>query len=400
MRILLINKFLYPRGGAETYVLRLGEYLTSCGHEVQYFGMAHEGNCVGNAAGVYTREMDFRGALSLDKLTYPVRTIYSGEARRKLRLVLASFQPEVVHINNFNYQLTPAILVELRQWRKAGHSCRIIFTAHDYQLLCPNHMCMNPNTGALCEKCFSGHYRNCVRGRCIHGSRVKSLIGAAEATLWKHFDVYSEIDTVICCSGFLKEKMDTNPRFAEKTVVLHNFSDSVEYKATEKKDYVLYFGRYSAEKGIKTLLTVCRELPEVTFVFAGEGPLQSEVDAVRNVKNVGFQSGGELERLVREARFSVCPSEWYENCPFSVIESLLYGTPVLGADIGGIPELIKAGETGELFESGNAAQMKEKIQTLWSDRELTARYSENCRNIRFDTVESYTDKLMEYYQSV
>lgn len=78
----------------------------------------------------------------------------------------------------------------------------------------------------------------------------------------------------------------------------------------------------------------------------------------------------------------------------------MYGTPVLGADIGGIPELIQVGKTGELFESGNAEALKEKIQKLWSDRNLTARYSENCRDIRFDTIAEYCEKLLEIYHTV
>lgn len=126
------------------------------------------------------------------------------------------------------------------------------------------------------------------------------------------------------------------------------------------------------------------------FIFAGTGPLENEIKGISNIKNVGFQTGEALETLIREARFSIYPSEWYENCPFSVMESQMYGTPVLGADIGGVPELIEVGKTGELFESGNAAELKEKIRKLWSDRKLTDTYSRNCKDIRFDDIEAYT----------
>ena len=108
----------------------------------------------------------------------------------------------------------------------------------------------------------------------------------------------------------------------------------------QRMDYALYFGRFSEEKGIGTLIKVCKELPDVQFIFAGTGPLEEMVNGVKNIKNVGFQKGKALEKLIREARFSIYPSEWYENCPFSVMESQMYGTPVLGANIGGIPELI------------------------------------------------------------
>ena len=395
MKILMVNKFLYPNGGSETYIFKLGAYLESQGHEVQYFGMEHEGRIVGNRVDAYTSNMDFHGGSKLAKLLYPIKTIYSAEARKKIRMVLDDFQPDVCHLNNFNYQLTPSIILEIRKWEKqSGHRCKIIYTAHDYQLVCPNHMCYNPNTLENCEKCLGGHFLNCTKGRCIHGSLAKSAVGTMEALFWKWMGVYKQIDTVICCSHFMKTKLDTNPVFAPKTVVMHNFVDRVEQKQVEKKDYVLYFGRYSQEKGIGTLIQVAKELPQIPFVFAGSGPLEHLLDDVPNIRNVGFQRGEALEMLIREARFTVYPSEWYENCPFSVMESQMYGTPVLGADIGGIPELIKVGETGELFESGNVEELVQSIMALYTDKVKLAGYCDQCRDIQFDTIEQYTEKLM------
>ena len=395
MKILMINKFLYPNGGSETYIFKLGAYLQSIGHEVQYFGMEHEGRIVGNCVNAYTSNMDFHGGSKLAKLTYPIKTIYSVEARKKIRLVLDDFQPDVCHLNNFNYQLTPSIILEIRKWEKqSGHKCKIIFTAHDYQLVCPNHMCNNPNTLENCEKCLGGHYLNCTKGRCIHGSLAKSAIGTMEAIFWNLLGVYKQIDTVICCSRFMKTKLDTNPVLAKKTIVMHNFVDPVEHKDAQKKDYVLYFGRFSQEKGIRTLIQAAKELPEISFVFAGSGPLEHLLEGIPNIKNVGFQRGKTLETLIREARFTVYPSEWYENCPFSVMESQMYGTPVLGANIGGVPELIRVGETGELFESGNGEELMQAIQVLYRDKSKLAEYSNNCSSIRFDTLEQYAKKLL------
>ena len=399
MKILMINKFLHPNGGSETYIFKLGEYLISQGHEVQYFGMEHDGRVVGNRVNFYTDNMDFHGGSKFAKLTYPIKTIYSAEARKKIRMVLEDFQPDVCHLNNFTYQLTPSVILEIVKWRKqTGRECKIVFTAHDYNLVCPNHMLNNPNTRENCEKCLGGHFMNCTKGKCIHGSTAKSVVGTLEAYFWKWNGAYKYIDKIICCSEFLKRKMDSNPLFAEKTIAIHNFVDKVVWKETEKKDYVLYFGRFSEEKGIGTLIEVCKELSDVQFVFAGTGPLEEKVNGLANVRNVGFQTGEALETLVREARFSIYPSEWYENCPFSVMESQMYGTPVLGADIGGIPELIRVGETGELFESGSKDDLKAKVLKLWKDKDLIEQYSKNCKEINFDTVEKYVEKLMDIYE--
>ena len=377
MKVLMINKFLYPNGGSETYMFELGKQLERMGHEVQYFGMEHEGRCVGNRVDAYTSSMDFHGGSKLAKLTYPLKTIYSSEARQKLRLVLDDFRPDVIHLNNFNYQLTPSILLEADKWRKeSGHACRILYTAHDHQLVCPDHLC----------------YQS------IEGSRARSIIGCAEAMFWKWKKVYRKLDVIICCSAFLKKKLDTNPDLRGRTVAMHNFISTKKAPAVEKQDYVLYFGRFSKEKGVGTLVEACKALPDIPFVAAGSGPLEGELAGIPNLKNVGFQSGEELQRLIAGARLSLCPSECYDNCPFSVMESLMYGTPVLGADIGGIPELIDAGVNGELFESGNADALTEKIRALWDDHARLDAYTRACGTTRFDTVEEYAEKLMPLYR--
>ncbi len=398
MKILMVNKFLHPNGGSETYIFKLGQYLQSQGHGVEYFGMEHTGRIVGNRVGAYTDDMDFHGGSKLSKLTYPLKTIYSRQARQKIRQVLEDFQPDVCHLNNFNYQLTPSIILEIRKWsRETKHPCKIVYTAHDYQLVCPNHMCRNPGSNENCEKCLGGHFLLCAKGKCIHDSTAKSLVGTAEAVFWKWKGVYRQIDTVICCSEFMKTKLDSNPIFAEKTVALHNFVDLPEQISAQKKDYILYFGRLSQEKGVETLLEVCRQLPHISFLFAGTGPLAEQLEGIPNIQYVGFQSGQALHQLISQARLTVYPSEWYENCPFSVMESQMYGTPVLGADIGGIPELIQSGVTGELFESGNSQQLREKIEMLWNSQKLET-YTQNCRQVSFFSVEQYCRRLMELYQ--
>ena len=400
MKVLMINKFLYHNGGSETYVLKLGEYLQKEGHEVQYFGMDHEGRCVGNRVNAYTTDMDFHSGSKWSKLTYPIKTIYSSEARKKIRLVLDDFQPDVCHLNNFNYQLTPSIILEIVKWRKqTGKKCRIVYTAHDSQLVCPNHMLRNPNMQTNCEKCLDGHFSHCIHEKCIHGSTSKSIIGTMEACFWRAVGVYRHIDTVICCSDFMKKELMANPQLKGKLVTLHNFIDSQTTDDFDvvKGNYVLYFGRYSEEKGIETLIEACRQLPDITFVFAGKGNYGEEISKLPNVTNAGFVTGKPLERLIREARFSVCPSVCFENCPFSVMESQAAGTPVIGADIGGIPELIQAGKTGNLFESGKPESLSAAIKELWNDKKKQNEYAEQCRKKKHHTAKSYTQELLPIY---
>lgn len=401
MKVLMVNKFLYPNGGSETYIFQLGEELQRRGHEVQYFGMEHEGRVVGNRAQQYTDNMDFHTG-KMKKLLYPFRILYSFEAKRKLTAVLYDMEPDVVHLNNINFQLTPSVIYAVRTYRKkTGRKVKIVYTAHDYQWVCPNHMMRIPATGKICFACREGHFFSCAKNRCIHGSFVKSLLGALEGKLYYRLRTYAMVDVIVCPSAFLQRQLDTDPILEAKTVMMHNFVERTAINGSAAgqqgagaADYVLYFGRYSEEKGIATLLKACEALPEIPFVFAGTGPLEALVEQAENVENRGFVTGEALGELIAGARFSVYPSEWYENCPFSVMESQIYGTPVLVSDLGGAPELVQAGSTGELFRGGDAEELTAHIRELWEDPARCRRYRENCREVTFDTVGEYCDKIV------
>lgn len=393
MKILMVNKFLYPKGGAETYVLNLGRALEDRGHRVQYFGLANAKNTVGNDAGAYVAELDFSAGIARN-LNAPFRILYSVEARKKIRRVLEDFQPDIVHLNNIQFHLTPSIILEIHKYRtQTGRNVKIIYTAHDYQLICPSHGLLDP-AGQICEKCLGGDYIHCFRTKCLKHSRAKSLLATLDAYLWKWIKAYSYIDTIICCSDFLKSKLDTQPRFREKTITLHNFAEPPEERTVRKEGYVLEFGHLSKDKGTMTLLEAAQNMPETRFLFAGFGPAVEEIRKLPNAEYVGFLTGEELEMRIRNAAVTVCPSLWYENCPFSVIESQIYGTPVVGTRIGGIPELIAEGRTGELFTPGDARDLEQKLRTVLAN---TRWYSDNCRHYSCETPESYYQKLMEIY---
>lgn len=397
MRILIVNKFLFPKGGAETYVFDLGKMLEEHGHEVQYFGLENEKNIVGNNAGAYVTNMDFSEGI-IKNLNAPFRIIYSSEARKKIRMVLDDFKPDVVHLNNIQYHLTPSIILEIEKWRKKlKRKCRIIYTTHDYQLICPSHGLFDANIKP-CEKCLDGHYIHCFNTKCLKNSRAKSLLGTIDGYMWKYNPAYTFVDTYVCCSYFLKGKLDTQARFRGKTVGMHNFKELEPLKDVQKKGYVLEFGHLSRDKGTDTLLEVAKRMTDTKFVFIGYGPSTEKMKDIPNVDYLGFKTGEELNRIIAEASISVCPSEWYENCPFSVIESVLYGTPVVGSKMGGIPELIEPGKTGDLFEAGNANELEAVIKRILFTPGLLTQYTNNCKNASFETKASYYSKLIRIYK--
>ena len=221
-------------------------------------------------------------------------------------------------------------------------------------------------------------------------------MGAAENLYWNSRKAYRILDAVLCPSRFMKQKLDGHPDLAEKTIFLRNFVAAPKLVAAEKENYVLYFGRYSEEKGIRALVNVCKALPEISFVFAGGGPLEHLLVNVPNIRNVGFLNGEALQSTIQKARFSLCLSQCHDNCPFSVMESIMAGTPVLGSPNGGIPELIREGETGWIFPA-EEDKLADAVKRIWNSKEPEM-YRDACLQTRFGDLTDYVQKLLVIYQ--
>jgi glycosyltransferase involved in cell wall biosynthesis len=399
MKILMVNKFLYPRGGSESYMLYLGEHMKSLGHEIEYFGMYDENNTVGNSKGLYTQNMDFHST-GLARFLYPFKIIYSFEAKRKIMQVIDDFQPDIVHMNNINFQLTPSIIYGVK---KKG--IPLVQTVHDYQMICPNHLLYNFDKNTPCEKCINGSHINCISNKCIHGSAVKSIIGVIEAKFYSLLKVYKKVDLFVCPSNFLEKKLLSARRYYEgKTKTIHNFIDKEKFSNTDRKEdsYIVFVGRLSKEKGIENIAGAAKLLPEYTFIIAGSGPDEAILKDIPNVKLAGFLNGNELTELMGNAKVLLLPSVCYENCPLSILEAHCMGVPVVTMNSGGMAELVKDGITGTLVNNptpeGIAAKLKETIEN--EDYYNTLRV--NCRNEKDNilSIESYADILIKEYEKL
>lgn len=399
LKVLMIDRNLYPYGGAQTYMLAIAEELQRRGHSVAFFGMANEKNVVGNSAGLAVSYVDFRGK-GLKKYAYPLKLLYSVEARKKLRVVLRQFRPDIVHLHGFNFHLTPSILYEIKK-----HGIPMVATVHDAQIACPSHRLYVEHTGRPCTDCVTGKFYRCVANRCLSNSLARSALAAMESYLYHGLRTYGLIDRFILPSRFMYDILIKAGIDAGKMRVMLNFSrmksgDSPMGEAS-RGNYVLYFGRLSKEKGIQTLAAVCRLLPDVHFIIAGAGELSDVFADLANVETLGYIAGLALQTLIQNAVVTVYPSEWHENCPMSVLESQALGTPVIGANIGGIPELIDDGHTGLLFESGNVYALKEKIEMVYYHPDVQQNMRSNCIK-RKDLMNpaQYVDALLEQYALV
>lgn len=399
MKILMVNKFLYPRGGSESYMLYLGEHLKKLGHEIEYFGMYDENNTVGNSIGKYTQNMDFHSK-GLARFLYPFKIIYSREAKKKIMQVIDDFKPDIVHMNNINFQLTPSIIYGIK---KKG--IPLVQTVHDYQMICPNHLLYNFDKNTPCEKCVKGSHINCIKNKCIHGSGVKSILGVIEAKLYSLLKTYKKVDLFVCPSNFLENKLLlAKGYYTGKTKTIHNFIDKEKFSNTDRKEdsYIVFIGRLSKEKGIEYIAKTAKLLPDYTFVIAGSGPDEGMLKDIDNVKLAGFVTGNELTELMGNAKVLLLPSVCYENCPLSILEAHSMGVPVVTMNSGGMAELVKDGVTGTLVNEPTPECIASKIKETIENEEYYQTLRENCKNESDNilSVESYCDILIGEYEKL
>lgn len=393
MKILLVNKFYYRRGGDCIYMLNLEQLLKAHGHEVAVFAMDYPENMDTPWKKYFPKNMS--------KLMAFTRPFGSHEVKSTFKKLLDDFKPDVVHLNNVHTQLSP-VMAELAHQR----GIKVVWTLHDYKLLCPRYDCLK-NGNTICETCFNGDKKACLDNKCMKGSKLASFIGYKEAIVWNRERLEASTDVFICPSQFMADKMVQGGFSKSKMRTLCNFidvekckyapADGTDYTDAvellpKKEDYYCFIGRLSHEKGAKTLIEAANQLP-YKLVIIGGGPLMDELKSVAhtNIEFVGFKQWDDIKQLVGKARFSVIPSEWYENNPLSVIEAQCLGTPVLGANIGGIPEL-----TDYTFSSGNIADLKTKIEKMWNS-ELDYQQIASDAQHRYD-AETYYDKLINIYK--
>lgn len=409
MRVLLVNKFWYPKGGSERYTFLLKDLLESHGHEVVPFAMEDERNLSTPWAEFFAPHVDFWGEHPNDPNTIRMirirpehphswhsdifvdsdahlikklkTVLWNRVAAERLDALLQEWKPDIAHLQNFSHQISPSILPVL-----ARHGIPIVWTLHDYELLCPNYRMYTK--GSPCERCKSHRYWNAVRFNCM-GSCAASVAAVLEHAYHAMNGVYRKyVDAVIAPSRFLagklaewgwKGKVEVIPNFIKSDANDANGrandanSDSRHSDAFVDSDVhpVLFVGRLQEEKGIEDFMEAAERCPEIAFAIIGDGPLSGEVrKRMTRVKNLVWQGVLPVEETAKRiaaARIVVVPSRWYENAPYVVLEAMAAGIPVIATCIGGLPELVRENETGLLVPPRDAEALAVAVQTLYSD---------------------------------
>lgn len=401
--IIAANNYFYHRGGSEAIYFSEISQLEGRGWKVVPFSMDHPRNIASKWGEFFVNELEFGASQTLwSRVRAAPKFVYSLEAKRKIELLIRTVRPDLCHLHNIYHHLSPSILSAVRS---AGIPS--VLTLHDLKIACPAYTMLTHD--GICERCKSGNYLNVVRHKCVNNSLIQSGLVYLEARLHKLLDSYaSNVDRFVVPSQFYRDKFvewGVNP---ESLVYIPNSINVDNFTPTwEVGDYFVYVGRLVAQKGIATLVRAAHQAG-VALRVVGTGPLEEELKKEAeslgaDIEFTGYLSGSGLHSLIANARGLVLPSEGYENAPISVLEAYALGTPVLGADIGGIPELIETAETGFVFRSGDRDDLAAKLSDL---REMPiggvlqlGRNARKLAELEFDNS-LHLSRLLQLYASL
>lgn len=376
MRVLHVNKFLYRRGGAESYMLDLAELQTRRGHQVELFGMRSPEDVDGlSLSDTFPPHVELEPApRGLAGIAAGARMVWSLSSSRGMARALERFRPDVVHCHNIYHQLSPSILAPIR---RAGVRC--VMTLHDYKLACPSYQLLAG--GELCEACVEGSRLNAIRRRCKSGSLGASALLALESSVHAAADAYDPVDVFISPSRFLASVMTRAGIAPERIAVVNHFLDmGVTVQGPGARAGFVFAGRLSPEKGVDTLIRAASLTRSSAAVhIAGDGPARPQLErlatevAPGRVVFHGRLAKHELSALVASCVASVVPSRWYENQPMTILESYAAQVPAVVTNLGGMPELVRDGEDGLIVPHNDPTALAAALDLLAADPDLALR---------------------------
>ncbi len=410
MKVLLVNRYLYRRGGDATYTIALARLLQQKGIDVVCFGLQAPENDPALRIPVTIPPIDFpvlmerSGLSSVFKVL--CRTIYSREARARMEEVLDAERPDIVHLQNIHHHLSPSVIAAA-----AGRKVPVVWTLHDYSVICPNGNLFS--RGRTCEECRPARFRRMIVKRCKRNSLPASLVAATESAVHRALGVFDRVSLFIAPSRFLAGKLEEFGFHSGKIVHLDNFIEpspaSAPGGSPRRRDggagrrALVFTGRLIADKGIATLLQAAERWGDIPLRIAGEGPLSDLVRAASlrcpAIEYLGAIDAARVSTLLTGSLGAVIPSISYENQPFGVLEAFAAGRPVIGASHGGIPELIGDEERGLLVRPGDPEDLVRAVHRLAADHSEADRMGQAGRRFveeRFSPQVHY-DGLMRLY---
>ena len=370
MKVLMVHKFYYIEGGAERYMFNLSGLLQKQGVEVMPFAMKHPRNEFTPQSKYFVDyfepDKDLANLNLINGIKATSRVLYNFQAQKKLTSMIKDTQPDLAHIHGVYHHLSPSVLFALKK-----KDIPVVFTLHEYKILCPSYLFLD-NEGSVCELCAGRYFWRPIFKKCFRNSFAASSLVSLESYIHKWLKTYSrKVDLYLSPSKFLQNKMieygypENKIEWLPYTIPIDQYVPNYNHK-----DYFVYVGRLSHEKGIVELVRAMKKIPKARLKVIGTGRLADDLqnfitsENLTNVELLGYKQGNELNEIVKNAMFVAVPSVVYDNSPLSIYEAFAHGKPVVGADIGGIPELIDEGEDGFLFKAADETSMVNAINCM------------------------------------
>lgn len=411
MKILLVNYRYFISGGPEKYMFNITKKLKEEGHEVIPFSIKSDKNekteyekyfakPIGNSNAVFYEDYKKTPKTVLQMLS---RSIYSFETKRAIEKIIKGTNPDIVYILHFVNKLSPSIIKGAKKMKKP-----VVLRLSDYFLLCPKFDFLKK--GRVCEECLEKGYRSCIKNKCVKNSTFASIVRVFSMKVHKFIRIYDCVDAMITPSKYLKNKLEKNGFSKNRIYNIPTFCNEKNVKNSKIGNYGLYFGRISEEKGVETIIKAYKKLDNShKLKIMGDDSTEEAKklkkyvleNKIENVEFLGFKKGEELEQIIRDSRFVLVPSIWYENLPNTILEAFSYGKPVIATNIGSLTETIENGKNGFLFEIGNIEQIIEEILKL-DNEELVRTIGKNnieCINNIYSKDKHY-EKLIEVFEQV
>lgn len=401
MRILHINKYLWLSGGVERYLFDVADACTAQGHEILYFSQADPRNRPTAQDDYFVPSLDYATAGLAQAKTIFERTLYSREVKDKLATLIRDQKPDIAHVHQLYHHLSPSVLDALTE-----ANIPIVQTVHDYKLICPNYRLYSPQEQSTCTRCVQGDYSHCLKHKCIKGASIPSALAKFEMRHHKRKQYYERaVDKFICTTQFVKNRLGDSPLPSDKLIHLPLYIDLDAYTPTDTYEpYLCYVGRLAPEKGLLTLIHAMQSNPNTPLKIIGDGPMRAECEALvaelglTNIELLGFLERDAMTPILGRSSGLIIPSEWYEPCGLTAWEAHALKRPVIGANIGGIPESIVDGESGLLFESGNAEDLSNNIQILMSQPDKAQSMGQAGYSQVHAICDAHLERLQQVYQ--
>ena len=407
MKILIVNTRHYLFGGDSTYTFQLSELLKNNNIDVSFFAMQDPKNIDDPNTDLFVKNVDFT---SLNKkktikngIIVAKRAIYSVEAKTKFSRLLQRLKPDIVHLQNIHAHITPSIIFEAKKI-----NLPVLWTLHDYKLICPNTHFIIDSKNQICEACTQFNYFHSVLNKCKKNSIAASLITCVEAYIHKISGVRNIPKFFLSPSIFLKKKLVYRGFNPDKIIHLPLFIPDHFFQEKKSRDegYFLYFGKITPIKGIRPLLDAFKTLPNSKLIIAGsiDESFGDEFfnSLPMNAEYIGIKHGKDLSSLILNSRATILPSLWYENQPFSITESFASGKPVIASALGGMTELVKHKERGFLVPPGDFVALSSAIKYFNEHPEEAKRLGNNAKRYALEehSAKGHFDRLIQIYEDV